>query len=314
MTPVGSVRSSRVSRSSPQTSSVKRGRETVFGSAETTSPPSPTKRSRVLPRKFVVVNGVKYYASRSPSPPLEPTARRPSPFPIRLDSSSPVPDLDSFNSPVTLPSTFPSATAVSVRAEPMIHTPSQRHITIPRSRSSSYEMPDITDIMQSCADSSKSSPSPKKRITFASPSALPPPPSAYPSPSGVSPKSNTVSRSSVSKSSTAGRALRDLQIREAMQSASGPAQSLDADNVRSALHQYVSLFFGLALHLMFFSSQHGLLVRDPSTVGALTDEGCLKRELIDERLNPFYSLVMNLPYVVMFNFLCIYFADFALVL
>lgn len=240
--PVRSVRSSGVTKMSPQISSVKRGRESGFGSADITSPPSPTKRSRLSPRKFVVVNGVKYYASRSPSPPVELTARRPSPFPLRLDSTSPVPDLDTFNSPVTLPSSFPSVTPVSVRAEPIIDTPPQRHITIPRSRSSSYEIPDISDIMQSRTDSSKSTPLAKKRITFASPSALPPP-SAYSSPSGVSPKSNTVSRSSVSKSSTAGRALRDLQIREAMQSATGPAQIDDAVNVPSGPHQYVSKFW-----------------------------------------------------------------------
>lgn len=245
MTPVRSVRSSGFTKASAQISSVKRGRDSVFGSADTTSPPSPTKRSRVTPRKFVVVNGVKYYASRSPSPPIEPTARRPSPFPMRLDSTSPTPDLDPSNSPVTLPSSFPSATPVSVRAEPIIRTPSQRRMTIPRSRSSSYEMPDISDIIQFRADSSKSTPSPKKTIAFASPSALPPPPSAYPSPSAVSPKSNTVLRSSVSKSSTAGRALRDLQIREAMQSANGPAQIHDADDVPSGPHQYVSTFLAL---------------------------------------------------------------------
>lgn len=137
---------------------------------------------------------------------------------MRLDSTSPVPPLDTSSSPVTLPSYFPSATAVSVRADPITRTPSKRRITVPRSRSSSYEIPDISDILRSTANSSKSTPSPNKRITFLSPSALPPPPSAYPSPSGVTPKSNNVTRSSVSKSSTAGRALRNLQIREAMQS------------------------------------------------------------------------------------------------
>lgn len=228
------IRSSAVTKPSPHISSIKRGRESLLGSADTSLPPSPLKRSRVLPRKFVVVNGVKYYASRSPSPPIQSTTRCVSPFPVRLDSTSPVPHRDTSNSPVTLPSSFPSATPISVRAEAISQTPAERRITIPRSRSSSYEIPDISDIIQNRARSSKTTPSPKKRIPFASP-ALPPPPSAYPSPSGASPKSNMVSRSSVSKSSTAGRALRDLHIREAMQSAAGP----DAVNVPSSSHQYV---------------------------------------------------------------------------
>lgn len=312
-TPSHTIASSGVTKASPKLSSVKWGRESLFGSGNTTLPPSPTKRSQVSPRKFIIVNGVKYYASCSPSPPVEATARRPSPFPLRLDSTSPVPHLAS-NSPATLPSSFPSAKPISVRAEPTIHTPSRRHVVVPRSRSSSYEIPDISEILQSNSHSSKSTPSPRKRIMFASPSALPPPPSAYSSPSGISPNSSSVSRSSVTKLSTAGCALRDLQIREAMNSEISPAQLPDAVNAPSGSNQCVSRFFPPIFQLILFSSQHGLLVCDPSTVGAFSDEGCLKPDLIDARLNTFYSLVINLLYVFMLAFLDYSIVDFAVVL
>lgn len=263
------VSSSGVTKETPNLSSVKRGRESVFGSADSNAPTSPTKRSRVSPRDFVVVNGVKYYASRSPSPPTVATTRRRSPFPVRLHSTSPVPHLDSSCSPVILPTSFPSATPVSVRADPIIRTPSKRRIAAPRSRSSSYEIPDISEILRSSPCSTKSTPSPNKRVMFSSPSALPPPLSPYPSPSGVSPKRNNASRSSVSKSSTvakssttgnssksgqssaAGRALRDAQIREAMQSAIEP-QKVVAVDVRSGTAQCVSIIFLLRFHLNFF--------------------------------------------------------------
>lgn len=243
-TPVRSARSSVVSKASPGISSIKRGRESNFDFGDTILPSSPVKRSRVSPRKFVCINGVKYYADRSPSPSVEPAVRRPSPFPVRLDSTSPEPRLDSSNSPVTLPSAFPSATPISVRAEPVTRT-SHRRVRVPRSRSSSYEMPDISEFLQSRADPSKHTPSPKKRIAFASPSPLPPPPSVFSSPSTVS----KVSRSAQASSST-GRALRDLQIREAMQTTFAPAESPDAVDTPSSAEKCVYAF--LLIYLAHF--------------------------------------------------------------